>query len=98
MHHDAPGERVSGRSAARLKIKVSWSENAVRVLAGTGGEWPRARGLLSLDRAWAVADLQRRRRGQPRAWRVLRARRLRLRRNHKISWFWAGGGDLSACG
>src|ERR1700744_4750852 len=31
--------------------------HAARIPAGTGGEWPRARGLLPLDRTRAVADL-----------------------------------------
>ena len=58
---------------------------ANRILAGTGGEWPRAGGLLPSDCAWPVADLQRRRRGQSGAWRVFRAGRVCLRRNYKIS-------------
>ena len=43
-------------------------------------------GLLPADRARPVADLQRRRRGQPCAWRVLRAGRLRFARDRAAAW------------
>ncbi len=92
---DAPGGSVLSRIAARLTSRSPWSENAVRVLAGTGGEWPRARRLLSPDRTGAVADLQRRRRSQSGARRVLRARRLSVPRNHQISRLRRGGRDLA---
>ena len=86
----APGDGVYRRTR-RQHLVPSGIDNAVRVPAGTGGEWPRARRLLSPDRARPVADLQRRRRGQSRPWRVLCARRLCLGRDHKISRLRPGG-------
>src|ERR1700730_8436594 len=81
---------------ARLLSRSPWSGNAVRVLAGTGGEWPGARRLFAPDRAWAGADLQRRRHRQPGARRVLRAWRLSIGRNHEISRLRFGCRDFAA--
>src|SRR6185312_13781808 len=48
------------------------ARDRARVLDRTGGEWPRARGLLPADRAGPFADLQCGRRGEPRPRRLLR--------------------------
>src|ERR1017187_8924837 len=69
----------------------SWIQNAVHVLARTGGEWPRAWRLLPAHRARPLADLQRWRRGKPGTRRLLRARRLYLDYEHEIPRFRPGG-------
>src|SRR5262249_18173076 len=80
------GDRTAvGVTASSFRPCIWLVENAAHVLAGTGRQRPRARRLLSADRARPVADLQRRRHCESRARRVLRLRRLCSGRTDELS-------------
>ena len=76
---------VAGRAPLTARARARLIEHAIRVPARTGGQRPRARGLLPAAGARPVADLQRRRHRQSGARRVLRARRLPVAGDHEAS-------------
>src|SRR5712691_3387553 len=82
----------SRRPRNRIPARCSSSrrEGLAHVPAGTGRQRPGTRRLLPAHRARSIADLQRRRHRQSGAWRVLRARRLCVGRDHQVSRLCAG--------